>query len=74
MDDLPNKLRYMMEMDAVHPEDKNREFILDYDLSNGTVMVKEIHADNSGHRGGVFLSATKLPKPGTFAIPLQDGI
>ncbi|XP_076639105.1 EF-hand domain-containing protein 1 [Colletes latitarsis] len=62
---FPKKLRYSMKMDAVHPEDKNRDFILEYNLSNGTILVYELEKRNSGRREGCFLKATLVPKPNT---------
>lgn len=57
------KLRYFTRMDAVHPEDKNRDFILEYDLSNGTIQISEIKKRNSGRQEGCFLSWRLIPKP-----------
>lgn len=62
---FPKKLRYSMEMDAVHPEDRNRDFILEYNLSDGTILVQELEKRNSGRREGCFLRATLVPKPNT---------
>ena len=59
------KLRYSMKMDAVHPEDEDRNFILEYNLSDGTILINERAKINSGRRGGKFLSAMLIPKPGT---------
>ncbi|XP_012263647.2 EF-hand domain-containing protein 1-like [Athalia rosae] len=62
---FPKKLRYSMKMEAVHPEDEGREFILEYSLSNGTIQISEPEKRNSGRRGGTFLSTMLVPKPGT---------
>ncbi|XP_053978689.1 EF-hand domain-containing protein 1-like [Hylaeus volcanicus] len=62
---FPKKLRYSMIMDAVHPEDKDRDFILEYSLSDGTILVHEIEKRNSGRREGCFLKSTLVPKPQT---------
>lgn len=59
------KLRYSMIMDAVHPEDENRDFILEYNLSDGSIQISENEKRNSGRRGGLFLSRTLIPKPGS---------
>lgn len=62
---FPKKLRYSMQMDVIHPEDKNRDFILEYSLSNGTILIQELEKRNSGRREGCFLRATLVPKPKT---------
>ncbi|KOC65488.1 EF-hand domain-containing protein 1 [Habropoda laboriosa] len=62
---FPNKLRYSMKMDVVHPEDKNRDFILEYSLSEGTILVHELEKRNSGRYEGCFLKATLVPKSKT---------
>ncbi|XP_033175867.1 EF-hand domain-containing protein 1 [Bombus impatiens] len=62
---FPRKLRYSMKMDMVHPEDKSRDFILEYSLSDGTVLVQELQKRNSGRREGCFLKATLVAKPKT---------
>ncbi|XP_034183851.1 EF-hand domain-containing protein 1 [Osmia lignaria lignaria] len=62
---FPKKLRYSMQMDAVHPEDRNRDFILEYSLSDGTILVHELEKRNSGRREGCFLKATLVAKPNT---------
>lgn len=54
-----------MQMDSVHPEDQERDFILEYDLGEGTVLIQELEKRNSGRREGCFLRATLVPKPGT---------
>lgn len=61
---FPMKLRYLMVMDAVHPEDKDRQFILQYNLSTGTILIQELFKRNSGRREGCFLSETLVKKPG----------
>ncbi|XP_046479074.1 EF-hand domain-containing protein 1 isoform X1 [Neodiprion pinetum] len=62
---FPKKLRYSMKMDAVHPEDENRDFILEYNLNDGSMQISEPEKRNSGRRGGTFLSTMLVPKPGT---------
>ncbi|KAG7205804.1 hypothetical protein KM043_007749 [Ampulex compressa] len=62
---FPKKLRYSLRMEAVHPEDENRNFVLEYSLSEGTILIVEIEKRNSGRREGCFLKATLVPKPGT---------
>lgn len=62
---FPKKLRYSMQMDAVHPEDKHRDFILEYSLSDGTILVHELEKRNSGRVEGCFLKTTLVPKPKT---------
>ncbi|OAD62294.1 EF-hand domain-containing protein 1, partial [Eufriesea mexicana] len=62
---FPKKLRYSMQMNAVHPEDENRDFILEYNLNDGTILIQELEKRNSGRRKGCFLKATLVPKPKT---------
>ncbi|KZC05165.1 EF-hand domain-containing protein 1 [Dufourea novaeangliae] len=62
---FPKKLRYSMRMDAVHPEDRGRDFILQYSLSEGMITIQELEKRNSGRREGCFLKATLVPKPNT---------
>lgn len=59
------KLRYSARMDAVHPEDEGRDFVLEYSLSDGTVQINEIEKRNSGRHEGCFLSFRLIPKPCT---------
>jgi len=61
----PKKLRYSVRMDAAHPEDENRDFVLEYSLSDGVIQIKEIEKLNSGRYEGCFLSPMFVPKPGT---------
>lgn len=56
-------LRFGCELDTVHPEDKNRQFILKYSLSDGKISIYEIARDNSGLQGGKYLSAQLIVKP-----------
>jgi len=60
---FPKKLRYSARMDAAHPEDEDREFVLEYRLSDGAMRINEIERRNSGRREGCFLSARLIPKP-----------
>ncbi|CAH1403259.1 unnamed protein product [Nezara viridula] len=59
------RLRYTAEMDYVHPEDKNRQFIIEYRLADANMMIHEIRQRNSGFVGGRFLKHSLVPKPGT---------
>ncbi|KAJ8920916.1 hypothetical protein NQ315_015709 [Exocentrus adspersus] len=58
-------LRYEMVMDAVHPEDTIRRFILNYSLADGTCKIMEPPIRNSGILGGKYLRSTLLVKPGS---------
>ncbi|XP_063979498.1 EF-hand domain-containing protein 1-like [Diachasmimorpha longicaudata] len=58
----PKKLRYLMTMVAVRPEDEGREFILEYSLSHGTIKINELSRKNSGRRAGCFLASRHIPK------------
>ncbi|XP_034937348.1 EF-hand domain-containing protein 1-like [Chelonus insularis] len=62
----PKKLRYLASMVAVHPEDKDRDFILEYNLADGKIKILEIGKRNSGHRAGCFLASMYVPKPSSF--------
>lgn len=57
-------LRYEMVMDAVHPEDSIRKFVLNYSLADGTCKIMEPSIKNSGILGGKYLRSTYLIKPG----------
>ncbi|XP_076253920.1 EF-hand domain-containing protein 1-like [Rhynchophorus ferrugineus] len=61
-------LRYEMKMDAVHPEDTIRRFILLYSLSDGSCKIQEPPIRNSGILGGKYLRSTLLIKPGSDAL------
>lgn len=50
-------------MDWVHPEDKNRQFTIEYNLATGEVLVQELKVPNSGFVAGRFLKPMCLPKP-----------
>lgn len=65
LSNFPRKLRYSMKMDNVHPEDQDRDFILEYNLSEGTVLIQELEKRNSGRREGCFLKAMPVTKPDT---------
>ncbi|CAG5017885.1 unnamed protein product [Parnassius apollo] len=56
-------LRYLCELDWIHPEDKNRKFVLSYSLADGTIKIGEIPRRNSGIREGKFLSSMRLQTP-----------
>ena len=60
---FPKKLRYKLAMEAVHPEYKDREFILEYNLADGCMKINEIDKRNSGRRAGCFLGSIRVPKP-----------
>lgn len=62
---FPKKLRYAMRMDAIHPEDRDRDFLLEYNLFDGMITVQELFKHNSGRREGCFLKSTLIPKPNT---------
>ncbi|KAF5295445.1 hypothetical protein FQA39_LY13106 [Lamprigera yunnana] len=56
-------LRYVMKIDAVHPEDEIRRFIMKYSLSEGTCYIYEPPIRNSGITGGKYLKDSLLIKP-----------
>ncbi|KAG5888287.1 hypothetical protein JTB14_006674 [Gonioctena quinquepunctata] len=58
-------LRYEMIMDAVHPEDSIRRFLLSYSLADSTCLIMEPPIKNSGIIGGKYLRSTLLVKPGS---------
>jgi hypothetical protein len=58
-------LRYGCMLDSVHPEDKGRKFIMNYNLADGQMSIMELAAMNSGITGGKFLSSRKIVKPGS---------
>ncbi|KAL0103394.1 hypothetical protein PUN28_017572 [Cardiocondyla obscurior] len=60
---FPKKLRYSAQMDTAYPEDEDRNFVLEYSLSDGTIQINEIEKRNSGRQEGRFLSFRLIPKP-----------
>lgn len=56
-------LRYSCCLDTAHPEEKDRKFILSYNLSDGKIQIIELAVPNSGITGGKFLSSRKLVLP-----------
>lgn len=58
-------MRYGCQMDTPHPEEKDRRFILSFNLSDGTMQIIELAVPNSGISGGKFLSSRKLVRPGS---------
>ncbi|XP_075982784.1 EF-hand domain-containing protein 1-like [Anticarsia gemmatalis] len=56
-------LRYLCELDWIHPEDDGRKFVLSYSLADGTIKIGEIPRRNSGITGGKFLKSMKLQTP-----------
>ncbi|KAJ2946387.1 hypothetical protein O0L34_g12431 [Tuta absoluta] len=56
-------LRYLCELDEIHPEDIGRKFILKFSLADSTVIIEEIPRRNSGRREGRFLKSMKLQLP-----------
>lgn len=62
---FPKRLRYSARMDAVHPEDDSRDFVLEYSLGDGTIQINELEKRNSGRQEGCFLSSRLVPKPCT---------
>ncbi|XP_073989806.1 EF-hand domain-containing protein 1-like isoform X2 [Rhodnius prolixus] len=61
---MSKKLRYTAELDWVHPEDKGRQFVIEYRLSDGYIKITELRMENSGHTGGGFLKFVLVPKEG----------
>lgn len=58
-------LRYGCQLDTAHPEEKDRKFILSYNLSDGLIQIIELAVPNSGIAGGKFLSSRKIVRPGS---------
>ncbi|XP_028174177.1 EF-hand domain-containing protein 1-like [Ostrinia furnacalis] len=56
-------LRYLCELDWIHPEDNGRKFVLAYSLADGTIKIGEVPRRNSGIKEGKFLKAMKLQTP-----------
>ncbi|XP_061712328.1 EF-hand domain-containing protein 1-like [Cydia pomonella] len=56
-------LRYLCELEWIHPEDKGRQFVLSYSLADGKIKIGEIPRRNSGIKGGKFLKAMLLQTP-----------
>ncbi|XP_072156872.1 EF-hand domain-containing protein 1-like [Bemisia tabaci] len=56
-------LRYKARLDWIHPEDKDREFVIHYSLADGLLSISEKRVKNSGFEGGRFLKPMLLMKP-----------
>lgn len=56
-------LRYGCQLCSPHPEEQGRQFILSYNLSDGTIKIIELPIANSGIVGGKFLSSRRVPLP-----------
>ncbi|XP_022820957.1 EF-hand domain-containing protein 1-like [Spodoptera litura] len=56
-------LRYLCELDWIHPEDTGRKFVMSYSLADGSIKIGEIPRRNSGIREGQFLKSMKLETP-----------
>ncbi|KAJ8734012.1 hypothetical protein PYW07_014563 [Mythimna separata] len=56
-------LRYLCELDWIHPEDIGRKFVMSYSLADGSIKIGEIPRRNSGIREGTFLKSMKLETP-----------
>lgn len=56
-------LRYLCELDWVHPEDAGRKFVMSYSLADGSIKIGEVPRRNSGIREGTFLKSMKLETP-----------
>lgn len=59
----PQYLRYLCELDWIHPEDQGRIFVLSYSLADGKIKIGEIPRRNSGFRDGLFLKSMQLELP-----------
>ncbi|KAJ8683931.1 hypothetical protein QAD02_019723 [Eretmocerus hayati] len=70
---FPDRLRYSLSMEAVHPEDEDRQFVLEYSLGDGCCRISELEKANSGRRAGRFLGWQRLPKPKTSGDE-DDGV
>lgn len=57
-------LRYGATLDNTHPEDQIREFIIYISLADGKIKIMEPPIRNSGIKGGMFLSARLVMRPG----------
>ncbi|KAI8429918.1 hypothetical protein MSG28_000389 [Choristoneura fumiferana] len=56
-------LRYLCELDWIHPEDEGRKFVLSYSLADGKIKIGGIPRRNSGINEGKFLKAMLLETP-----------
>ncbi|CRK98917.1 CLUMA_CG012132, isoform A [Clunio marinus] len=54
-------LRYGCRIETAHPEDKDRRFIMSYNLSDGSIKIMEF--PSLGISGGKFLTSQKVPRP-----------
>jgi hypothetical protein len=53
-------LRFFAKLEKVRSEDEERTFVVQLFLEDDTVLISEPPVRNSGHKGGTFLSRTKL--------------
>lgn len=65
-------LRYLLKMIAIHPEDQDRKFILEYSLADGTLTISEIQTRNCGRTGRGFLAPTVVAKPSEITIGNEE--
>lgn len=56
-------MRYGCVFDTAHPEEKDRQFILNYNLGDGNISIIERAIPNSGITSGKFLSSRRVVKP-----------
>lgn len=60
---MNKSLRYGCQLCTAYPEEKDRKFILNYNLSDGTIKIIELPASNSGIVGGKYLSSRRIALP-----------
>lgn len=57
-------LSFGARLDSAHPEDASRRFVVALSLADGTMKIHEPVVRNSGQRGGLFMSARRVARPG----------
>jgi hypothetical protein len=64
-DESTQVLNFSSKLVSDYPEDRRRQFVVSYYLSDKTMSIFEIIVPNSGFRGGKFLQRTRVRDPQT---------
>jgi hypothetical protein len=64
-DESTQVLNFQAKLISDYPEDRRRQFVVSYYLSDRTLSIFEIQVPNSGFRGGKFLQRTRVRDPTT---------
>jgi hypothetical protein len=64
-DESTQVLNFSAKLISDYPEDRRRQFVVSYYLSDRTLSIFEVQVSNSGFRGGKFLQRTRVRDPTT---------